>query len=468
MALPSLFDLSLLNLSVTDTLQVCGASFALPSCGENIWPRKAEKNLKIPSEFFDLYLGSPLSTRRPISESYRYLELASVNNFLPEAAVSRDVKTGQISGLFESLNGVKEAILRGDEQQFEFFFPRLKPNAIQRLNFLFEYPQLISDLFPQGPNQVSFDLFVTFCQRLGFWNSNEGKVTSPAQDWIIRDTPGRSLEEKFQVRASFNAPITDLSILNSYLPEAILLLIEKGQESALTFLLGKFRRGEMLLLVSKVFIAVLRSGNFDFFDAFSPYFPNVGLETMSNFHIPNEYFIAAAYGGNPTILNFLLEVKGTTFEEIIKQNVVSFINLFVDSTLLGFFSHRKILWTYDILRNFPLQYYSNRSFLSSVPIDFLDLIYYKTSTDQYDFYNSSVISLLTQTLASNLGQLNVVFFCLNQLEKYIHEENFYIYFNGRISSHAIHLNKDLTPLSVRLVEDTVKQWKSKPTLPPLV
>lgn len=468
MALPSLFDLSLLGLSVTDTLQVCGASFALPSCEENIWPRKAEKNLKIPSEFFDLYLGSPLSTRRPISESYRYLELASINNFLPETAVSRDVKTGKISGLFESLNGVKEAILRGDGRQFEFFFSRLKPAAIERLNFMFDYPQLISDLFPQGPNQVSFELFVIFCQRLGFWNSKEGKVTSPAQDWIIRDTPGNSIEERFEIRASFNAQITNPSVLARYSTDAILLLIEKGQEPALIFFLDAFRRGELKQMIKEVFIAVLRSGNFDFFDSFSLYFSVVGLGTTSNPYLSDEYFIAAAYGGNLVIINFLLEVKGGTLKTIKWENKLKFNDSFVEAALHGFFTHRNVLRLYDILQTADSKYYLSKTQLSSISIDVLDLIHCDILQKEEGYSSYEIIIFLSQALSANLGQLNVVFFCLNQLEKYIHEENFYVYFNAQLSSHIIHLNKDLTPLSVRLVEDTVKQWKSKPTLPPLV
>ncbi|KHL71317.1 hypothetical protein PpSQ1_26850, partial [Pseudomonas putida] len=95
--------------------------------------------------------------KRPISEYFRYLELASINSFLPELAASKNVETGEIFGLYESFAGLKEAVLKGDETQFDFFFNRLRPETLEWLKTHLKFLHSIEDLFPQGPGFISLD-----------------------------------------------------------------------------------------------------------------------------------------------------------------------------------------------------------------------------------------------------------------------------------------------------------------------
>lgn len=78
----SLFSLTLNSLPFEQVVEICDSG-QFPSCD---WTERAKFKLKIPPDIFNLYLG------RPISDSYRYLELTAISHFLPQFAVSRNLK----------------------------------------------------------------------------------------------------------------------------------------------------------------------------------------------------------------------------------------------------------------------------------------------------------------------------------------------------------------------------------------
>lgn len=488
---PSLFELSLLPFSLKETLEIC-SSRQFPPCTE-VWKVKAEKNLKIPRQFFDLYLGSDLSSPRPIVESYRYLELAVINSFLPESAVSRDRKTGQITGIFESFAGVKDAIIRGDEQEFEFFFARLKPEAKSKLIQILNSQFLLPELFPQGPDAISIHIFGILYRRLvedvpfdqfgpyitgtQFWLAGI-EPSNDISDWDYREEVREKIQKRYLADSSRTQQIIESPA--DYFFETFLPLVEKGDQRALQYFLDNFSKGIANYLTEQVFIAILRSGRVDFLDAFSPYLRKIGLkwgltlpsqtasieDSSRTPDLSTNYFVAAAYGGNSKMVEFLSLIRGETPAEIVTKGNYSFANRYVRSAVDGFFSHRNVLGTYDLIQPIPFNSWTTDLVaLSGLPIDILDLLYHKFPIVED---SPSRTWFLGKILSQNLGYLNVVFYCLAQLETQIRNENFFEYLIVTTIPEPIFTDgKILTPLSVSIIESAIESWKAS-VLPPLV
>lgn len=106
-------------------------------CDEEFWPLKAEKDLGIPSNYFQL-ANIPLGGRNPLpsrelSDFNRYVELATKLTFLPESKASLNKRTEVVQGIYESYGGILESVRRGSVDGVELFFPLLRPEAIQDL-----------------------------------------------------------------------------------------------------------------------------------------------------------------------------------------------------------------------------------------------------------------------------------------------------------------------------------------------
>lgn len=106
-------------------------------CDEEFWPLKAEKDLGIPSNYFQL-ANIPLGGRNPLpsrelSDFNRYVELATKLTFLPESKASLNKRTEVVQGIYESYGGILESVRRGSVDGVELFFPLLRSEAIQDL-----------------------------------------------------------------------------------------------------------------------------------------------------------------------------------------------------------------------------------------------------------------------------------------------------------------------------------------------
>lgn len=106
-------------------------------CDEDFWPLKAEKDLGIPTNYFQL-ANTPLEGRNPlpsreISGFDRYVELATKLTFLPESKATFNKRTQVVKGVYESYGGILESLRRGSVTGIELFFPLLRPKAIQDL-----------------------------------------------------------------------------------------------------------------------------------------------------------------------------------------------------------------------------------------------------------------------------------------------------------------------------------------------
>lgn len=472
---PSLFTLTLLPLPLQEILEIC-LSGRFPPC-TGIWKRKAELEFGFAGNFFDLYLGSEISTPRPIPESYRYLELGAINSFFPELAASRDRKTGQISGLFESFIGVKEAILQGNMEQFQFFFDRMKPEAKQELKKNLESVGKLSLLFPMGADRISFPVFNALLQGLGLPPLDKiVQPQDPSQQWILTGKPPRSIDQSVNDQKARMGGFVPNEILNNPLyfsHDVLLSLVEKGNEKALMELLSAFNDGRTQPTSKAIFRAILRSGRIDFVDAFEPYFKYVVLRSAA-FDIdgiyeekfagfPTDFFLDAAYGGNQQIVNFLSQSNQQSSLDMMR-NSESFTSVYLRAILDGFFLHRDVIAVHSLIEQITLNstgiIHRSRINFSSLPIDVLDLLSHKIPFKEI----YSAVDFFSQVLGQNLGYLNVVIFCLNGLATERGRENFFRHLERSGLSQVLERFEKLTPLSVSIVRSTLQSW----ALPPLV
>lgn len=471
----SLSSLILLRLPFQQALEVCSSEQFPPCTG--LWKKKAELEFGFSGNFFDLYLGAPLSTPRSIPESYRYLELGTINSFLPESAVSQDRKTGQITGLFESFIGVKEAVMQGNLGQFQFFFSRMKPETKEQLKEMASSLTQLSSLFPRGANLISFPVFDALVQNLGL--SSLEKINQPqnqTQQWILAGKPPNSIDRSLNDQKARMGGFSFEEILTNPLyfsNDVLLSLIERGDERALKELLLAFENGTNLPDLRRIFGAILRSGRIDFVGAFEPYFKYVVSRSISYDNngpvenvvgFPMIYFFNAAYGGNQQVIDLLSQFNQKSPLDIIR-NDRSFANSYLRSILDGFFLHGDVVAVRSLIEQIPFRssgIISQINF-SSLPIDILDLIYHKIPFDK--FY--SPVDFLSKILVQNLGYLNIVTFCLAGLDSERNKEYFFPDLKHSGLERDLEKHEKLTPMSVSIVRSALDSWKAS-ILPPLV
>nr|WIL05341.1 hypothetical protein pmam_302 [Pithovirus mammoth] len=449
MALPSLFSLSLLPLSTQQILEIC-QSGQFPSCA-GIWKRKAELDFDFWEPFFDLYLGSETSSRRMISEYFRYLELGSINYFLPQAAASHDTNTGKISGLWESFIGVKEAILTGDDEKFNFFISRLKPETLKELkNYWMSIAERIGDLFPQGPDLISISLFDRLLQEVGeksIDDINSTEKASAAQRWIKNSRFPEFLPLWVLIRdqKAFSGDIPQEELFENwdrYSPKVLLKLIERGNQEALNKVLSFFEEGRFGFKAEEILLSVLKSGR-SVIQEFEPFLQYVKFY-RNNIDL---HFEAAVFGGNWENVELISRLSET--------NISLPMSTYISSVCKGFFFHRDVVSSCNMIDKIPGYTWFDVSGLdySSLPIDIIDLIYHKTS-----FVNASSVSFFSLVLQYNLGYLDIVQFCLDELERRRSEPNFVENLTPHQLNYYLEAYEKLTPLSVSLVRSAMQSW----------
>nr|WIL05342.1 hypothetical protein pmam_303 [Pithovirus mammoth] len=452
MELPSLFNLSLTTLPVSQTREIC-ESGEFPPC-EGVWERKAELELNFWEKFFNLYLGSETSSKRPISEYFRYLELASVNSFLPELAASKNVETGEIFGLYESFAGLKEAVLKGDETQFDFFFTRLRPETLEWLKTHLKFLHSIEDLFPQGPGFISLDLFDKLLQETGQMALEEyPKLSEPsaAQRWVAKDMNHYPLRAQIRNQKAMSKDSPQVQLLENwdqFSSQVLLKLIERGNRQALDKVLDFFDNGRFDFEAEQIFLSILRSGELSFVQAFEPFIQYVVFYDEEQ---SQKYFDAAAFGGNWENVEMV--------SKLMDLDIKNYLSLkdYLISIIKGFFFHRDLsgaCFMIDQLDGYESSDIFEDVNFASVPLDIIDLVYHRTT-----FYTSfSEVYFLSSVMWANLGYLNVVQFCLDELEKLRGVKYFKKDFEDTQPDFHLDKYEVLTPLSVSLVRSAIETW----------
>lgn len=431
---PSLFKLSLVPLSVQETLEICGSG-RFPPC-QGVWKRKAEVNLGIPPNFFDLYLGGPTSTFRPISEPSRYLELLAISDFSPEMAVYVVKKTGEISGLIESFAGVQDAVYKNNSEQFDFFFARLKPWL---RNSIIEYVETLG--FPI-PEDFSLKFFQQVLGKVPNFNFGSDPAKNGAKMFLTKNflIPGRS-----------DDPIESPALYVSEL-DRLLSLIEKGNLKSLQDAITPQRLNSRNSMI-EIFNSVLKSGQSDLLNFFSLYSEQlIPKDSEFSFQL-RRLFISAAKGGNPNFIEMLQRVSG--INPYIMHNSIDFYQNFCKAAIQGFFTNRNVVWTRQIFENIsPNLIFFYGSSWKGIPIDVIDSIISKYT----DKGVGTRKVLLIKMMLDNLGYVNTILYCLNQLNL-IPQEYKVVDVSDQLSFSKLKGNNNmLAPLSTSLIKSSISSW----------
>nr|WIL05347.1 hypothetical protein pmam_308 [Pithovirus mammoth] len=455
----SLFSLSLLSLSLQEVLEIC-SSGSFPRC-DGIWAEKAEKEFCFPRSFFELHQGGQTSSSRLIPSSFRYLELISSKTFLPELAVSVDKKSGQISGLYESLIGVKEAVIKGDEQQLEFFCRRMKPEFQKQLISNLQQGWFLDLLFPWGGPLIHLQTLQKLLNLGGSYAPLNHSSHPQIFTWYQNQTKC-SCSYYFYFNQQILAETTTFKQVlknnetSAYKLNIFFLMVEKGNETVFHFL-DSFKHKMEKKDKLRFFHSVLRSGRMDFFQLFVPLLDEL---FPSEHEIFVEEFEYVFFGSNPQMLELLSQ--RLKMDEAERETYTTDL---IQSAIEGYFAHHNLSGTYQILSQFSFSWYDlelKDLHFSGVPIDIIDLLYCKS-----DFPSCNKAKFLFRVLTENLGYLNVVFFCLSHLEGRILEPDFLEQCDQ--SKLEFHLKnfEGLTPLSVSIVRSTLQRWNLR-IPPPLV
>ncbi|SHO33227.1 Hypothetical protein BQ3484_159 [Cedratvirus A11] len=98
-------------------------------CEWGVWRDKAVADFNISPQFFDLI--------RTLSGPQRYLQIASYVKLTPLSGVRVYKDTGAIEGVYEALDGFREALYRKDPEMLLWFANRVKPKQDEELIRIF-------------------------------------------------------------------------------------------------------------------------------------------------------------------------------------------------------------------------------------------------------------------------------------------------------------------------------------------
>nr|WIL05346.1 hypothetical protein pmam_307 [Pithovirus mammoth] len=431
----SLFSLILNSLPFDQVVEICNSG-QFPPCD---WAERAKIKLGIPPEFFNLYLS------RPISGSYRYLELTAISHFLPQFAVSANLKTGKIFGLMESVTGILDAISKGNSEQLRFFFPRVKREIMLELaSKLWLGNSQFTTKILYDSKKISISTLKEFFILAGISSPIEENQSLRIQ-FHDRDHFGYSIDFPDQVIIQ-NGDIEQIP--NTWSKSTILhRMVENGNVKALEQLVP-------LGLTKRLLHSILRSGRMDFLEKFLP----LDKKFSGSFFSEEEYY-AASHGGNPQMLDFLFSQNDLRNNEEVDWEDMS--EKILREAITGFFIHRNLPSTYTFLTKLPLvQSYFPYSLSEGLPIDLIELILNLPTPKYSDRIN---FSILLEFLKCNLGYINTVFFLLDKIDSdpqissgidYVDQserENFFYDIEHRVSFY---------PLSVRLIQSRSSGWKT--------
>nr|WIL05360.1 hypothetical protein pmam_321 [Pithovirus mammoth] len=274
----------------------------------SFWKEKCRFEFGISDKYFDFpILQEP---RRMISGKERYNEIC--NKFLLSSSCRTflDRKHQQVTGIYESCRGVFEAVQRNSTLSLDIFLSNLKEQTQDQLRNILEKGQLyyfglrkfrnsamlklISFLYPNSPPVIS---------------DSNGKVYQPSQ-WELYVESLEQMKQFGPRLKSSSYPFTQ-----KQLSEALLYLISVGCGFALEQ--GIEEMEAEWISVEELFSACLKSGDVSLVERMFPYREKLGLpingNNLSDLQKPSEvetlnvdYFYSAIYGGNPILVNYLL------------------------------------------------------------------------------------------------------------------------------------------------------------------
>lgn len=444
MQVPSLVSSCLIRLPFSQVKELYfSEAFFFP---ENIWADKAHHDFSIPCSFFDRYKGGEFSSFRQIFPFERYLELSNSKTL----SNSPD----EIFHLYEDSIGLKEAIMRNDDNSIEFYFDRISFDA-----WIVFFDQLKSTspqiLFPRE----GFNIFYKTLQKLSSLITNGIKCDDLCY-YFYRQNMHRFDNFIFLNHKFSSETMTVDEILRGngqfYFKVIVLIaMVKKGNREALEYLLNQF--DGLGVHRARVCWSVLQSGKFELFELFRPFFSKI--EFPHHMTIVNivRLFRMAAYGGNLQILRELTQISKFDYVEKFQRDKL-ILGKIIRSTVRGFFFHRNLFATYQILSQFSIPWKTFKKYkpkLSGVPIDILDLFYHKNSF-RLPYHK---IQYLFWALLDNLGYLNVVSYCLLRLNELISEPAFPVCLYHSNFEYKLEEMLSLTPLSVSMVNSYIEKWK---------
>lgn len=407
MQIPSLVSLCAIYLPFSEVKEFC-FSEGFPSLQE-VWREKAFHNFGITRSFFDLYQGGEISSPRQISSFERYLELSSDTQFHSETAVNEAEGSGQI----EDFVGFREAVLTHNEDQLEFFFDRMNSKEKTRLIEGLNNVKFLNCIFPQGIESVHLKtlgkVFKLSDSGVGF----EDCLYDQFYTWIASRSKrpyetDSYLRKKLLIENSSFFQISRRSTLAPPFQLTIYLdMIKLGNQEAFRRVLQSQTQRSSLLM------AVLASGNMSFYTKIRTNVLSI-FSSVSCYDVRSSICQAAIFGSNPELFDlFFQDVK---FELRLGSSRVEIIK----SAIGGYFTHRNLIGIYQILSRFSFSWPDFQEVsLAGLPIDLLDLFCYRGIFSEQD-----KTRFLFKVLVDNLGYLNVVSFCLSQLELFIFGEEF--------------------------------------------
>lgn len=442
MKIPSLVSLCAVYLPFSEVKELC-FSEGFPLSLQEIWKEKAFHDFGISRSFFDLYKGGEISSPRQISCFERYLELSSDTQFHSEIAVNEVEGSGQI----ENFAGFREAVLTRNEDQLEFFFDRMGSEEKSRLIEGLNNVKFLNIIFPQGIESVHLKtlkkVFELSDSGVGF----EDCLYDQFYAWIVSRSKrpyetDSYLKKKLLLENSSFFQISRRSTLTPPFQLAIYLdMIKFGNQEAFRRVLQSQTQRSSLLL------AVLASGNMSFYTKIRSNVLSI-FSSISCHDLRSSICQSVVFGSNPELFNlFFQDVK---FEPRLGSNPSEIIK----SAIEGYFTHRNLTGIYQIVSRFSFSWPNFQKVnLAGLPIDLLDLFCCRGIFSEQD-----KTRFLFKILVDNLGYLNVVSFCLSQLELFIFDEEFVMVMNeGELSLPNL---QNSFPVSISMILKKFDQWRN--------
>lgn len=360
--------------------------------------QEAEDNayyeLNIPRKYFTLYLNQiGHIPPREISPERRYLEILTEKEVIGKAAVNV-YENGFVEGIYESLTGVYESLKRNNEKMVLFFAERLNEEALKILEEEFtsgkiasHLPQIYLMFRTKALRNLTFHLF-------GNYKLLQDNNLYP-EEWEIY------VEEVSKDKIAF-----DLDRFETY---------EQGN-SAMNYLISRGKHyvlKEALYIdynIEEIFLSVLRSGRVDFLNeilpltlpllprvvnkvqdlilplSFSPSGKYSIYKLKHTYRLPNYYFDAAVYGGNPQIYDYLRTISGTLYPMFNEESFIS-----------GYYAFSDPVGFYEILQRINHKYLRANVALN------IDLAIYTISK------SDNIQEVINKIVSENFGKIDFMF-----------------------------------------------------------
>lgn len=447
-------------------------------CSWETWRERAFRRYGVPYEYFDLartVLSEPNEEvpgdievpARNISGSFRYLEIATKFELLPESAASLNKRTATVSGIYESYGGVLEALKRNDPRGIDIFFSRLRESQREQLiqdirernknilpkKFRFaSFGHLVNLLFEDRAQEILTEEFIDGQGNVSVYQPSEWEISVEEAEKnkqddgsrMIKGVGGESEEEFF---------------------EGLMYLISQGCRFALEQALEILVRENRDEILEPIFLSALKSGQVDMVDRvlflrpllglpndgqkvldivspapFQIFFADEGrippiVQVPNPVRIPDRYFDAACYGGNPLLVDFLLAMNDD-------------LNYMPSSRELteGYFTRRDPVGYYQVLQRCDFTFSSG-----NIPgLGDIDINLFLSSF--MDNYFAGWINFDYDALTESRGNIDILLTYLPRYQQYMEgmDEEAKLRSRGK-PSIVYEFKKKLYPLSALLV-----------------